>query len=67
MSQNKKAIEVALKYTLSNENEKRKYDKAIAEVKKKTDEHKINKLLKANYDNERITLSARELHKFFRN
>lgn len=64
MSQNKKAIEVALKYTLSNENEKRKYDKAIAEVKKKTDEHKINKLLKANYDNERITLSARELHKF---
>mgnify|MGYP000677296686 FL=1 len=45
MSQNKKAIEVALKYTLSNENEKRKYDKAIAEVKKKTDEHKINKLL----------------------
>lgn len=65
MSQNKKAIEVALKYALSsNENEKRKYDKAIAEVKKKTDEHKINELLKANYDNERITLSARELHEF---
>lgn len=35
MSQNKKAIEVALKYALSNENEKRKYDKAIAKVKKK--------------------------------
>lgn len=65
MSQNKKVIEVALKYALSsNENEKRKYDKAIAEVKKKTDEHKINELLKANYDNERITLSARELHEF---
>lgn len=64
MSQNKKAIEVALKYALSNENEKRKYDKAIAKVKKKKSEHKMNELLKANYDNERITLSARELHKF---
>lgn len=48
MSQNKKAIEVALKYALADENKKRKYDKAIAKVKKKK---KKGETIWTNYKN----------------